>query len=138
MREILFRGKRVDNGEWVEGNFVKDNTATYITMPLKDSHYLIDVDPSTVGQYTGLCDKNGKRIFEGDAIKSHYANAKNADFIETIAFHSGRFCAECKIGERGCSWALLADGIPHIGADKTVYMESFEVIGTIYGKEDKP
>ena len=70
MREILFRGKRTDNGECVYGYYVHIGPAScqraYIIPEYASALYAIEVDPDTVGQCTGLTDKNGKKIFEDD------------------------------------------------------------------------
>lgn len=71
MREILFRGKRLDNGEWVCGFIVK-MFGTYHIIDKDDENTAYEVISETVGQYIGLKDKNGKRIFEGDILGSRY------------------------------------------------------------------
>lgn len=87
-REILFRGKRVDSGEWIEGFFVKyqpcankDEWIVGIVPEYASALYLVEVDIKTVVRYTGLTDRNGVKIFEGDIIS--YNGSKEVVYFDT-------------------------------------------------------
>lgn len=97
MREIFFKAKRIDNGEWVEGAYCPSSLDSLlgemkpkpniIKLGGEYDGFWFEVIPETVSQYTGLQDKNGKKIFEGDKCKDLM------DYIYTIQFDEGCFYA---------------------------------------------
>lgn len=106
MREILFRGKRVDNGEWAYGLPYKAKYGC-ISSIVNDDEERFLIFPETVGQYTGLTDKNGKKTFEGDICRVVYldrwcdSNGKHYEvenvMIEEVVFRKGAFCFKTTI-----------------------------------------
>jgi len=144
MREILFRGKRVDTGEWVYGNL---NYGTIEIESIKDNYCISDFDvnpwdkkfypviPETVGQYTGLNDQNGNKIFEGDIV--HYycsdvtALVKFGLYVDIdVNKEAYGFYSEYKESEiGGSSEKLVQEVIDHRESDEEY---GCEVIGNIH------
>ncbi len=130
MKERLYRGKRTDNGEWVEGGFVFDPflKIAYIVQVLETAEKIpvldcIQVDPETVGQYTVMTDKNGKKIYEGD-ILAHFINYLGKRFNGVVRFDFKVACWVCDFyNDENKESAFLADWL---------YGNKAEIIGNIH------
>lgn len=126
MREILFRGKRKDNGEWVEGSLWTWGKKVRIhqIFDIIDDALWFRVDPNTIGQYTGMTDKNGKKIFEGDILQFDYIGEnRGVNGIAEVVFQNGKF---------GVLWGWHKELVALDGFANT----TMEVIGNIHDNPD--
>lgn len=130
MREVKFRGKRLDNGEWAYGYLVELFTEVgerYIIDACRhfdrDNYSLdaVEVDPQTVGEYTGLKDENGKEIYEGDILSSEYPVEGNKN-CHPVVWGRGRWDVDHSINDCCKAWR----------GDLNGHHVSEEVIGNIY------
>ena len=138
MREILFRAKRLDNGEWVEGYVFDDGfvdskrmfVGGLVIMDYKgtaDDRWEVgtafyEVDPNTICQYTGLTDKNGNKIWENDVVKCNYNDyGEKGTYIGKVIFR-----------EDTCTF-IVTDGK---STDYEWWNEEKEVIGNIFDNKE--
>jgi uncharacterized phage protein (TIGR01671 family) len=127
MRDILFRAKRIDNGEWVYGYYIKthdylDNREIHLIVRIDSTSFpaneitdVNEVNLETLGQYTGLTDKNGVKIFEGDIC--HFYGGE---------YYSGY-------------WEINYTGKIEIDADSLWYLDNaefVEIIGNVYDNSE--
>lgn len=146
MREILFKAKRKDNGEWVEGYYYKMSETTYCfkedyeRKPVPEHHYIlqermtdwglpnqmvqIEIDPETLCEFTGRCDKNGKRIWENNILMAHLDESYPEDATyETVEWGTAGWVTH----EAGSTDREYLDKFD---------LEHYEVVGNIFDNKE--
>ena len=135
-REIQFRGLRTDGKGWVEGDLVqdcdlmKDECSHYYETAIIDDGEVAEVHPHTVGQFTGLLDKNGVKVFEGDLVSFYL------DWIDKYAPEGNEIeqdTDEVFWDGKNCKFSLKQSEDYHL--EPRVFMRNYMVIGNIHEAE---
>ena len=129
MREILFRGKNCVTNKWVYGNYcaaeyLNSNGVEHLILEVPRDGTTVRIIPETVGQYTGLTDKNGKKVFEGDILAF-------SDRLVYVHWHDYCGCWDC-------SYIKAIDGKPTLHKDRSPnkWRYNAEVIGNIHDNKE--
>ena len=131
MREILFKAKRIDNGEWAEGYYTECNGKTFIGIDISIYGDIFEVfctpvirwfevDPKTLCQFPGLCDKNGEKIWENDILMAHL----DESYPENVTYETVEWNVAGWVGRE-------TDSIGRQYLDK-FDLEHYEVVGNIF------
>lgn len=140
MREILFRGKAINrdegchrtdyqNGEWVYGLVTKLYDEQFKKLPAEMTNTNgisgIEIDYKTIGQYTNMLDKNGKKIFEGDIVRN---KNKYFQFVGIVKYQNGQFLVDWKLHQRISGKVISSTVTHHLG-------NADEIIGNIFDNQ---
>ena len=116
-REPLFKAKRVDNGAWVEGSLIGNDVIVGKIVEFEEDYCCTEcwykVDPETVGQFTGMTDKKGKKLFEGDVYSMGDKN-----ILYVVIFDKSQFIGK-QVGNRSLA------GLEYWKSD-------IEIVGNVY------
>lgn len=129
---MIFRGKRLDNGEWLYGDLMHDNHDGCYVYPNDCTGLYTEnkVDPDTVGQFTGMKDRHGKKVFEGDIVEVYdFTSVYASKYRGVVKMYRGSWCVEYE------------DTIFDMIAHPRLFFDDFadrktEVIGNVYDNSE--
>lgn len=135
-REILFRGKEIKTGKWIEGDLLRMGGHSFIFPdPAPKVFNQYEVDPETVGQFTGVKDKNGTRIFEGDVIEC--LDSFDDSIRHRVEFRPEKGYFALFLIKGGDPWAIKV-GNPDVGYICQSHIDRWSkyIVGNIYDNPD--